>query len=189
MKRALILHGTDATPQSNWFTWLKSKLEEAGYDVWLPQLPNSDRPSTKAYTDFLLLNSDFIFDNDTIIVGHSSGAVEALHLLQHLPKKATVKAVFLISVFKDDLGWDALKGLFSETLDFAKIKTKSDRFVLFHADNDPYCPMSHAEYIAQQVDGDLTVKVGQGHFNTELSELYQAFPELLQVIMQNESTG
>lgn len=83
MKQALILHGTDATPQSNWFIWLKGKLEKDGYKVWLPQLPNSDTPNTKVYTDFLLSEPDFTFDDETIIIGHSSGAVEVLHLLQN----------------------------------------------------------------------------------------------------------
>ena len=182
MKQALILHGTDATPQSNWFAWLKDELEKDGYKVWLPQLPNSDVPNVRIYTSFLLTNSDFAFDDETIIIGHSSGAVEALHLLENLPENTKVRAVFLVSVFKDDLGWDVLKGLFDEPLDFVKIKTKADKFVLLHADNDPYCPIEHAEYIAEQIGGELIVKSGQGHFNTELSERYRAFPELLEII-------
>ena len=40
MKQALILHGTDATPVNNWFTWLNEQLEQDGYKVWLPQLPD-----------------------------------------------------------------------------------------------------------------------------------------------------
>ena len=182
MKQALILHGTDATPQSNWFAWLKDELEKVDYKVWLPQLPNSDTPNAKIYTGFLLSGSYFRFDDETIIVGHSSGAVEALHLLENLPENTKVRAVFLVSVFKDDLGWDVLKGLFDEPLDFVKIKTKADKFVLLHADNDPYCTIEHAEYIAEQIGGELIVKSGQGHFNTELSERYRAFPELLEII-------
>lgn len=102
--------------------------------------------------------------------------MEALHLLENLPENTKVKAVFLVSVFKDDLGWDALKGLFDESLDFTNIKTKAGKFVLLHTDNDPYCPIEHAEYIAEQIGGELIVKSGQGHFNTELSERYRTFP-------------
>lgn len=185
MKQALILHGTDAKPQSNWFSWLKDELEKDGYKVWLPQLPNSATPNAKVYTNFLLSESDFLFDDETIIIGHSSGAVEALHLLENLPENTRIKAVFLVSVFKDDLGWSALKGLFDEPLDFTNIKAKSGKIVLLHADNDPYCPIEHAEYIAKQVGGELIIKTGQGHFNTELSEKYKAFPGLLEIIRDN----
>ena len=46
-------------------------------------------------------------------------------------------------------------------------------------------PLEHAQYLAEQVGGELIVKSGQGHFNTELSEQYRAFPELLELIEKN----
>lgn len=186
MKQALILHGTDATPESNWFAWLKERLQQDGYQVWLPLLPDNDRPNAKTYTDFLLSNPDFAFDNETIIIGHSSGAVEVLHLLQNLPENVKIKDAFLVSAFKDDLGWDMLKGLFGEPFDFAKIKSKADKIVFFHSDNDPYCPLEHAEYLAGQVDGKLIVRPGQGHFNTEISDDYKSFPALMEVMREEE---
>ena len=188
MKQALILHGTDATPASNWFTWLKEQLEQDGYKVWLPQLPNSDKPNIKAYNQFLLANQDFEFNDETIIIGHSSGAVEALSLLQHLPEGKKIKATFLVSAFRDDLGWDALTDLFTEPFDFEIIRTKADKFVFLHSDNDPYCPIEHAQYLAEKVGGELIVKPGQGHFNTEISEQYKAFPELLESINNNTAS-
>lgn len=188
MKQALILHGTDATPASNWFTWLKEQLGQDGYKVWLPQLPNSDKPNTKTYNQFLLANQDFEFNDETIIIGHSSGAVEALSLLQHLLVDEKVKEVFLVSAFRDNLGWDALKDLFIEPFDFEVIRTKADKFVFLHSDNDPYCPIEHAQYLAEQVGGELIVKSGQGHFNTEVRERYKAFPELLEIIKNSTAS-
>jgi uncharacterized protein len=75
-KNALILHGTDATPQDNWFPWLKSHLEAEGYRVWVPQLPGADQPNAKRYTEFLLANPDWDFNDQSIIIGHSSGSIE-----------------------------------------------------------------------------------------------------------------
>lgn len=184
MKQALILHGTDASPSNNWFTWLKEQLEADDYKVWLPQLPNSATPNTKTYNEFLLSNPDFTFNEETILVGHSSGAVEILGLLQYLPDDTRVKAAYLVSAFRNDLGWDALTGLFEEPFDFEKIKAKADKFVFFHSDNDPYVPLNQAQYLAEQLDGELIVQPSQGHFNTELSESYQEFPVLLEEIMK-----
>src|SRR3954465_5483391 len=79
MKRAIILHGTSAQPTSNWFPWLKTKLESEGYEVWVPQLPDADAPNRDTYADFLF-NSGWDF-TDSIVIGHSSGAVEVLNLL------------------------------------------------------------------------------------------------------------
>ena len=186
MKHALILHGTDATPAHNWFGWLKEQLEQDGYSVWLPQLPNSAMPSTKAYSEFLLSNPDFVFDDETIIIGHSSGAVEIFSLLRHLPDDARIRAAYLVSAFKDDLGWESLTGLFEEPFDFEKIKTKANKFVFLHSDNDPYAPLEQARYLSEQVGGELIIKTGQGHFNTELSEAYKEFPLLLHIIEGSE---
>src|SRR4051812_40577268 len=118
MPQALILHGTDASPEANWFRWLESVMTSAGYGVWLPQLPNSAQPNTKTYNEFLLNNPDFKFNEQTILVGHSSGAVEILSLLQNLPESRSVGDVHLVSAFKDNLEWDALDGLFIEPFDY-----------------------------------------------------------------------
>lgn len=76
MKNALILHGTDFGRQqkqrhNNWFPWLKKELEKLDYQVWLPELPQAWQPNLKRYWQFL---TDFKFNSQTILVGHSSGA-------------------------------------------------------------------------------------------------------------------
>lgn len=162
--------------------WLKGALIGQGHTVWLPQLPDADKPSAAAYTKFLLSNDTFTYDDQTVIIGHSSGAVAALYLLQHLPETISIKAEILVSTFKDDLGWDSLKGLFAEPLDFDAIKNHCPRFILVHSDDDPYVPTEQAEFVADNIDGELMILEGQGHFNTELSPDYKQFPELLDII-------
>ena len=182
MTKFLILHGTYASPAANWFMWLKGKLIGRGNTVWLPQLPDSATPNTKTYNDFIFDNKDFVIDNDTILIGHSSGAVEILSLLEHLPKGIVAKAAILVSVFKDDLGWDSLSGLFQEPFDFDVIRSHCDRFILIHSDNDPYVPLEHARDLSEQLHSELMVYEGQGHFNTETNPDYTKFPELLEII-------
>lgn len=182
MTKFLILHGTDASPDANWFMWLKGKLIGQGHKVWLPQLPQSDKPNAKNYTNFIFGNKDFVIDSDTILIGHSSGAVEILSLLQHLPNDTVIKSAILVSAFRDDLGWDKLAGLFDEPLNFEEIKAHCDRFVFVHSDNDPYVPLEQAKYLSEELGGDILLFEGQGHFNTELNPEYKQFPELLEVI-------
>lgn len=182
MKQVLILHGTDASPDTNWFRWLEKTLINDGYKAWLPQLPQSATPNTKTYNEFLLSNTDFIFNDETILVGHSSGAVEILSLLQNLPDGVKVGDVYLVSAFKDSLGWDALDGLFTEQYDYGRIKTKARSITLVHSDNDPYVPLEHAKFLKDKLDARLLVIRGQGHFNLEQSEGYKEFPLLMQII-------
>lgn len=99
MKNALILHGTDNNSQNNWFQWLKGQLQEKGFSVLVPNLPNAHRPNPKIYNRFLL-DSGFDFNSESILVGHSSGAVAILSLLQHLPDNAIINSVYLVGSFR-----------------------------------------------------------------------------------------
>jgi predicted alpha/beta hydrolase family esterase len=105
MKNALILHGTDSNSSANWFPWLKTELEAEGYAVWVPDLPHAEKPNIERYNKFLLSHTNWIFSEESIVIGHSSGAVAILGLLQSLPETVVVEKCFLVGSFKDDLGW------------------------------------------------------------------------------------
>ena len=87
--------GTGATSKDNWFPWLKKELEKRNWKVWVPDLPRSDKPSMGRYNRHIFSNKDWKFDSDTVIVGHSSGAVAILGVLQKLPENVVInKCIF-----------------------------------------------------------------------------------------------
>ena len=190
MKTALILHGTDANSTNHWFPWLSKRLYTLGYEVWVPDLPQADHPNIQRYNEHLLTGyirtghsaTGLDYNKDTIIIGHSSGAVEILGLLND-PKfpKLTVKACFLIGAFKGDLGWESLKGMNAD-FNYELIKSKSSKFIFIHSDNDPYCPIEDARDLCKQVNGKFIEIPGQGHFNTGSDPKYTEFPKLLEII-------
>jgi len=181
MKNALILHGTENDSSGNWFQWLKKQLESRGFEVWVPDLPNSEMPDAEKYNN-LLLNHGFIFNEETVLVGHSSGAVSILNLLAELPADVKIRAAFLVGAFKGPLNKETRSKLFPKPFNFEQLKTHCNKFVFVHSDNDPYCPLSDAEFLANKLDGDLMVKKGQGHFNLDASPNYKQFPVLLELI-------
>lgn len=187
MKKALILHGTDGNSKENWFEWLQVELEKIGWNVWVPDLPQADTPNIARYSNFIFSHENWSFDEETILVGHSSGAVAILGLLQHLPEGVKVGNCYLVGAFKNDLGWDALKELFAEPLDFGVIKSKAKNFTFIHSDNDPYCPLEHAEFLSTQLNGELIIKEGQGHFSTGNNPEYTTFSFLLDLIKKDSS--
>lgn len=183
MKNALILHGTGGSPQENWFDWLRVKLENEGWKVWVPLLPDNNQPNIRRYNQFLLAENHWDFNNESIIIGHSSGAVAILGLLQALPEKVMVDSCYLVGAFKDNLGRSDLTSLFELQFDFDHIKSHAKKIVFIHSDNDPYCPLDHAQYLAQQTGGELIIKPGQKHFSVgTYGEKYRQFPFLLDLI-------
>ena len=187
MKNALILHGTDGNSQQNWFPWLKSELEKDHWQVWVPDLPHAEKPNSQIYNQHIF-NNNWNFNQNSIIIGHSSGAVALLGLLQQLPPNIKIDTCYLIGSFKNDLGWEALSDLFLNPFDFPTIKTKAKHFIFIHSDNDPYCPLDHAKFLATQLNGKLIIKKNQQHFSINSGgPKYSKFPFLLKLI-QNQSS-
>jgi len=44
MKRVIIVHGWYGYPHEGWFPWLKKVLEDKGYSVEVPEMPDTDHP-------------------------------------------------------------------------------------------------------------------------------------------------
>lgn len=181
----VILHGTSASHQSNWFPWLKSKLEAEGHEVWVPDLPDPDHPNIAKYNKFFKEQAyDF---SDSVIIGHSSGSVAIGGLLQELPDGDDINTAILLGTFRGDLGWDALHGV-DITFDYQKIKTKAKRFIVIHSDNDPHCPLDGAKWIAKQLDAEFILLPGKQHFSKSIDPTFDNFPELLDIIHEKVTT-
>lgn len=182
MKNALILHGTNGDPEGNWFPWLKTELENRGYNVWAPELPGADAPNVKRYNDFIF-SSGWEFNEESLLIGHSSGSVAIYGVLSKLPEGVQVRQAILVGTFKDDLGWPNLKGLFEEPFDYTKIKTKAKKFSLLHSDNDPHCPLEGAQLLARALGGELTIVPGAEHFSISAGgERFRQLPIILDLI-------
>ncbi|MBU1085080.1 MAG: alpha/beta hydrolase [Candidatus Beckwithbacteria bacterium] len=184
MKNVLILHGTEGNSQENWFPWLANELKKKNHKVWVPDLPQPDHPNTKRYRKFIF-DSNWEFNQDSILIGHSSTPLVICNLLQNLPKDVQVNTCIFIGAFYQDHGWTTIDNseLFIEPYDWKKIKTKAKKFIIIHSDNDPYCPLGDAKWLAKTLDGELIIKKGQKHFSTgTMGDKYKQFPELLELI-------
>ena len=166
MKRAVLLHGTDGSPNDHWFPWLKNELKENGYEVFAPTLPENHTPNHGIYDDFLK-NSSWDF-NDNLLVGHSSGTTTILNLLMAdwFPK---VKASVMVGTFLNEkltktADWyeaGQFDGLFVQEFDIEKLKRKCPEFIFVHGDNDHACDYGDAMDFCQKLDGDfITIKNG-----------------------------
>lgn len=187
MKNVLILHGAGNNSSGNWFPWLKKELKKKGYKVWVPDLPNSNKPVLKDWLGAIFSTKDWRFNEESLLVGHSSGATLILRILEKLPRGAKVNKAVLVAgpidkgsikkyrQYKEDLTKDEFN--------WVKIKNFAKEFILIYSDNDPYdCGIRHGELIKEKTGEKLIFKKGEGHFNLEAGEKYQEFTELLEYI-------
>jgi predicted alpha/beta hydrolase family esterase len=54
------------------------------------------------------------------------------------------------------------------------------------SNNDPYVPLSQAQFVANNCRAELVVLPGEGHFNLERSPDYNVFPKLLELLQQKQ---
>lgn len=186
MKRAVILHAFEQTSKSHWYPWLKGQLEERGYEVWAPDMPNNSHPNARETTDFLLANKNWNFKND-LMIGHSWGAVQILHLLQNLPDDRKVKSAVLVSAYTSDIvdkfEWaKLLSELFEEPFEFDKITSAASKIVFVHGDDDPYCDPEQACWLAEQLNSEYISIKGGKHFSTSSDPAYYEFPKLIEIL-------
>ncbi len=189
MKRVVILHGTEGSPGGNWFRWLEGKLRAKGLEVWLPQLPHAEQPSLREWLNFVTTNCPFSLDEETAVIGHSSGATLSLALASE--SKARLGAIVAVSPFVPTqetyagTAWEANARLFDVEFDWDSIKANAVKRLIVCSDNDPYIPTDVFRHIATQAGAEEVLISGQGHFNSEISSQYTEFPLLFSLLMEH----
>jgi pimeloyl-ACP methyl ester carboxylesterase len=79
--------------------------------------------------------------------------------------------------------------MFDPPLDFEAIKQRAEQFLFIHSDDDPYCPLQQAAYLAERVGGTLKVIPGQKHFSAETDPAYTKFPLLRDLLLTTDITS
>jgi len=82
--RFVLIHGFEGSSHADFFPWLKTELEKRGHEVEVPELPNSSKPTETEQVNYVLKNCHF--DEQTVVIGHSLGAVVAMKALMKLNK-------------------------------------------------------------------------------------------------------
>jgi predicted alpha/beta hydrolase family esterase len=98
-KRVFIIHGWGGNPDEHWLPWLKSELEQKGYEVVVPQMPNTNKPVIEEWVNHL---SEIVgeVDAQTYFVGHSVGCQTILRYLETQAGKKAGGCVLVAAWFK-----------------------------------------------------------------------------------------
>lgn len=188
MKRAYLIHGWGGHPDGAFRPWLARKLRARGFEVEIPELPDTEYPRIETWVPFL---TSFIRtpDKDTVIVGHSLGCQAVLRFLEKLPEGASVgKTVLVAGPFTSVLGLEdeekeVVQPWLRTPVDVDKVKRAAGRLIAFFSDNDPWIPLED-EKIAREVFGAETIiQHKKGHYS-EVDGLAEVPDVLVKILEQ-----
>jgi len=153
-------------------------LEKIGYQVYIPIFPTPENQNLESWLKVIGdLRSNI--GAQTIFIGHSVGASFILSILESLD--LPVRAAFLVSGFLgllDNEEFDNLnKEFVDRKFDWDKIKSNTQKFYLYHSNNDPYVPVEKAYELATNLCVKPIIIENGGHFNEKAG--YKEFPRLL----------
>lgn len=174
MKKVFIVHGWDGYPEEGWFPWLKKELEEKGFEVFVPQLPDSENPRIENWVP-ALAGEVGMPDENTYFVGHSLGCQTIARFLEGLPEGVKVGgAVFVGGYFNrltlgEEENDPEIKKLadhwLSAPIDLRKVRSHLSQSVAIFSDDDYYVPPDNQDDFREDLGSEIIVESGKKHFS------------------------
>lgn len=171
--RATILHGFTASPADHWFPWLAERLEAAGFEVSVPELPDAQDPDADAWRAAAAEAIGDIRDGDAVI-GHSLGALAAARVLAERARRTGGGAVdpadrlgslVLVSGFAGPVEpIPELDRFAAAGVDLAGVPAMVRSIAVLRSDDDAIVPPADTDVLAAALGVPVEVVPGGGHF-------------------------
>lgn len=173
--KIILVHGNGgASIEDIWFPEVKTQLEDKGLEVVAQTMPDNMVGRSIKWLPFL--HNVLRADENSIIVGHSTGAIAAM-------RYAEANRIFgsvIIGAYHTDLGMrsEAMSGYFEEPWDWESIKANQNWVVQFASTDDPFIPIEEPRFVRDQLSSEYHEATDRGHF------MIPSFPELVAVIQE-----
>ncbi len=179
-KQAIIIHGKGSgNPNSGWYQHVAKELTKLGIDAIYEAFPE---PNTARERDWLPFIAELGADENTILIGHSTGAVAAM---RYAEENEILGSVLVAPCYTDlDDESERESGYFDRPWDWDAIKKNQSWIIQFSSTDDPLIPIEEARHIHQALDTEYVEFTDRGHFGypkkmTEFPELVSAVKEKL----------
>ena len=189
-KRVFIVHGWDGYPKEGWFPWLKKQLEEKGFKVTVPQLPEAASPRIEKWVP-KLAEVVGVPDERTYFVGHSMGCQTIARYLESLPEGIQVGgAVFVAGFFKRLTGLEddpdvreTDRHWLGTPISLEKVRSHLVKSVAIFSDDDPWVPLDNQDDFRDKLGSEIIIEHQMEHFSgstgtTELPGAYEAIMKI-----------
>ncbi len=156
-----------------WYKNTQSELENSGFEVFYPKMPNSHDASYQLWKQFFEVNIVPKLSSESYLVGHSLGG---LFLVKYLSEvKLQVKSLHLVAP-----AWD--EGDFKQTQNWDTVAQNCESVYIWHSSDDQVVPINEAIKYQRFLPNSILFKLeNKGHLSqnsfTELSEFIQNYEQ------------
>jgi len=174
--KAIIIPGNgDDNPEDKWFPYVRRELEKLGITVENNKYPDAILARKKYWLPFIKRQGA---DENTILIGHSSGSVAAMRFAE----KNKILGSVLVGAYVSNLGIEDEKksGYFDAPWNWKAIKENQKWILQFASTDDSFIPISEAREIHKQLDTQYYEYNDKGHFGSHDNKF--EFPEMIQAI-------
>jgi|TARA_B100001971_G_C18249162_1_gene576765 predicted alpha/beta hydrolase family esterase len=161
-KRVLIIHGWESNSREHWFSEEKERLEKLGYEVVVPDMPNTLHPQKEEWVEVI---KDFHPDKESILIGHSLGGSAILRYLEEVTEKVGKCILIASPIRKLGSGYEEIENFLEPDFDWEIIKKSCEKFVVLNQTEDPAVPLQHGRDLAKYLNAKLEIVKDNDHFD------------------------
>ena len=168
--KIILMHGNGGcTAGDNGYPWLERECLALGLTVINRTFPDNVKARARFWLAFL---EELGADENTVLVGHSSGAVAALRYAETHRLLGSI----LVGVCHTDLGdaEDAASGYYDAPWRWDLIRDHQQWIAIYHSTDDPHIPVAEARHVAAQLKCSYFEFGDRGHFGDA-----HALPEIV----------
>lgn len=173
MTKAILIHGNGGYTQDDfWLPYLNRELTNLGIQVIARNFPDPKLARAAYWLPFI---SELGADENTILIGHSSGAIAAMRYAENHKILGSV----LVSTYYTDLNdaEEKASGYFDHPWDWGKIRANQKWVIQFASTDDPWIPIEEARLIHEKLNSRYIEYTNKGHFG--LPNDKKEFPEII----------
>ncbi|ODS51871.1 MAG: hypothetical protein ABS36_19050 [Acidobacteria bacterium SCN 69-37] len=159
-RKVILIHGNGGcTAGDYWLPWVERELAGDGLTVINRTFPDNVKARASFWLPFL---EELGADAQTVLIGHSSGALAAMRYAETHRLLGSV----LVGVCHTDLGdgFEAASGYFATPWRWDTIRANQSWMAVLHSTDDPHIPVAEARFVAARLRCSYFEFTDRGHF-------------------------
>lgn len=148
--------------ECNWYSELRDNLISLGIfsDVVLHEMPDPYEAKEEIWIPFM--KNNLLIDENTIVIGHSSGSVATMRFLE----REKIIGCVLIAACYTDLGEESerISNYYNRPWHWDLIQSNCKWIVQWHSEDDHLIPISEAIFVSNNLHSEFTRFHNRSHF-------------------------